>query len=85
MVNGEALLDKGSIVGTQRLEIYDPELEKFIEISLDQPCDLYYFQLKTLSQSEHGFDLSVQGISFAMVVPFSGKFCVKGSLEVRDV
>lgn len=84
-VNGQALLDKGSIVGTQRLEIYDPLLQKYIEITLDQPCDLHYFQLKTLSQSEHGFDLSVQGVSFAMVVPFSGEFSIKGSLEVRDV
>jgi hypothetical protein len=52
---------------------------------LDQSCDIHYFQLKTLSQSEHGFDLSVQGISFAMVVPFSKDISIKGTLEVKDV
>ena len=54
-------------------------LKKNIVITLDKTCDIHYFKLKTLSQSEHGFDLSVQGISFAMVMPFSNEISLTGS------
>ncbi len=84
-VNGEPLAEDGSIMCTKSLEIYDAHLKQAIIIQLDQLCDIYYFQLKTLSQSEQGFDLSVQGVSFAMVMPFSEVLSLKGSLEVVDV
>lgn len=84
-INGDPLQDQGSILDTYTLEIHDAVLKQNIVITLDQACDLHYFQLKTLSQSEHGFDLSVQGISFAMVVPFSKGISIQGVLEVVDV
>ncbi|MFC2073285.1 alpha-amylase/4-alpha-glucanotransferase domain-containing protein [Campylobacterota bacterium] len=84
-VNGAHLSEEGSVMQTKRLEIYDAHLKQNIIIELDEICDIYYFQLKTLSQSEHGFDLSIQGISFAMVIPFSEGLNIKGSLEVADV
>lgn len=85
IINAEPLLDQGTILGTKKLEIFDAHLKQNIVITLDKPCDIHYFQLKTLSQSEHGFDLSVQGVSFAMVIPFSTSLTMKGSLEVGDV
>ena len=84
-INGVHLSEDGSVMQTKRLEIYDSHLKQNIIIELDEICDIYYFQLKTLSQSEHGFDLSIQGISFAMVIPFSEGLNIKGSLEVVDV
>jgi len=84
-VNGETLADEGSVLETKTLEIYDAHLKQNIRIELDEVCDIYYFQLKTLSQSEHGFDLSVQGVSFAMVMPFSNALSVNGSLEIHNV
>ena len=84
-INGEPLAEEGTVSQTRSLEVYDAYLKQNIIIELDQPCDIYYFQLKTLSQSEQGFDLSVQGISFAMVMPFSEVLNIKGSLEVVDV
>jgi len=85
IINGEPLAEDGCITQTKTLEIYDAHLKQNIIMELDQACDIYYFQLKTLSQSEHGFDLSVQGISLAMVMPFSEALNIKGSLEVVDV
>ena len=79
------MAEDGCITQTKSLEIYDAHLKQNIIIELDQACHIYYFQLKTLSQSEHGFDLSVQGISLAMVMPFSEALNIKGSLEVVDV
>lgn len=85
LVNDAPLLENGMIQETKVLKIYDYHLKQNISITLDQPCDIYYYQLKTLSQSEHGFDLSVQGVSFAMVVPFSQVLKIQGSLEVKSV
>ncbi|MDA3946968.1 MAG: DUF1926 domain-containing protein [Helicobacteraceae bacterium] len=84
-INGEPLAEEGTVMQTETIAIYDAHLKQNITITLDQACDIYYFQLKTLSQSEQGFDLSVQGVSFAMVMPFSGALNVKGALEVTDV
>jgi len=70
---------------TNKLEIFDGHLNKSIIITLDHPCDITYFPLETLSQSEHGFDLTVQGLSFAMAIRFSKQLMIKGSLEVYDV
>jgi len=84
-INGKPLAEEGCLKQIKSLSLYDAYLNKEITFTLDQPFDLYYFQLKTLSQSEHGFDLSVQGISLAMVIPFSKALHLKGALEVRDV
>ncbi len=84
-INGEPLAQEGSVIRTKSLEIYDGRLKQKITITLEQSCTIHYFQLKTLSQSEQGFDLSVQGVSFAMVLPFSKALSLKGSLEVDDV
>ena len=84
-VNGAVLEEQGAHSETAALEIVDAHLKQRIVIRLEQPCNLHYFMLKTLSQSESGFDLSVQGVSFAMELPFARRLCLKGSLEVTDV
>jgi len=85
LVNGKKPGEEGSCLQTEKLEIYDGYLGQTITIRFDSPFDLYYFALKTLSQSEKGFDLTLQGVSFAMVLPFAGALSIKGALEARDV
>ena len=85
LINGESLQEEGILTQIKHLSLYDAYLKRHITFTLDQPFDLYYFQLKTLSQSEQGFDLSVQGISFAMVISFSRAVHLTGSLEVSNV
>ncbi len=84
-VNGQKLLDMGSIKQTSKLEIIDQYLGKKIVIDLDTICDIEYFALKTISQSEEGYDMSIQCVSFAMVLPFRKSLLVQGKLEVKDV
>lgn len=84
-VNNIPFKGEGGIEQTAMLEIVDGYLKKRIRIRLDQPCTLYFCPLETLSQSEKGFDFSVQGVSIAMVIPFNKQMSVKGSLEVEDV
>ena len=85
LVNGLLLEENGILKNTHILEIEDLFLKKKIIIQMQIPCDIYYFQLKTLSQSEHGFDLSTQGVSFAMKTSFEDSLNIVGSLEVFDV
>ncbi len=84
-INGEKLCDTGSIKQVKKLEILDKHLGKKILISLQNVFDVEYFSLETISQSEEGFDLSIQGVSLAMVVPFTKELVLSGSLEVKDV
>lgn len=84
-INGILLEESGIFENTHILEIEDLALNQKIIIQMQIPCDIYYFQLKTLSQSEHGFDLSTQGVSFAMKTSFEDSLNILGSLEVFDV
>lgn len=84
-INGEWFQEEGIIGESKTFELTDRTLGKHITLSFDQPCSLTYFKLKTLSQSEQGFDLTVQGISLAFGILFSGSFSLKGKLEINDV
>ncbi|MBV5348527.1 DUF1926 domain-containing protein, partial [bacterium] len=48
-------------------------------------CKVYYFQLQTLSHSEQGFDLSVQGVSLALVFASDTVLEINGVLEITRV
>lgn len=85
VINGEPLGEEGHFTGVESLTLVDRELKQQITIRLDQACDLYYFRLATLSQTEEGFDLSVQGVSIAMAIPFANALSLKGRLEVTHV
>jgi hypothetical protein len=84
-IEGEPLGEKGSFDLLNTLEFFDGTLHKKITLTTDKPFTLHYFQLQTLSQSEKGFDLSVQGVSVALVFELSALFCLKGSLAITDV
>jgi hypothetical protein len=84
-INGDNFKEEGEIEASRKFELTDKGLGKNITLLFDQPCRLSYFKLKTLSQSEQGFDLTVQGISLAFGVPFTGSFNLKGKLEISDV
>jgi hypothetical protein len=52
---------------------------------MDQTFSAHYFQLQTLSQSEQGFDLSIQGLSIAFIFDFDTALSVEGTLEITRV
>lgn len=79
LLNGIKLDDSGEMENQNRLEFYDNTLDKKIIISLDQSFKLYYFKLKTISQSEEGFDATLQGVSLALEFK---TFNINGYLEI---
>ncbi len=84
MINSAMIDDMGEVESNNSFEITDRYLAKKITINFDKPCKLYYFKLKTISQSEKGYDLTTQGISFAFVYEFSGDMTLSGHMEISD-
>jgi len=85
LINNVELSAPHEAVQTSQLEIIDSHLKKRITIRLNQPFTLFFYTHETLSQSEKGLDLTLQNISFAMVIPFTQGFSLTGSLEIGDV
>ncbi|WOE69195.1 alpha-amylase/4-alpha-glucanotransferase domain-containing protein [Hydrogenimonas thermophila] len=60
----------------------DPYTKRNIIFSLDHFFSLFALPLKTLSQSEDGYELMTQGVSLMVIIPFKEQLRLKGSLEV---
>jgi alpha-amylase/alpha-mannosidase (GH57 family) len=84
-INGECLGRGGMQRAVRKVVLFDAYLQKNVMVTLDKPVDLFFFPLETLSQSEKGFDLTIQGVSLALARPFRGNFVLKGTVEVCDV
>lgn len=84
-INGETLQESLTIEATNTLEILDLYLKRKITIETDKPFKICYFKLQTLSQSEQGFDLSIQGVSIALVFDFESALELSGTLEISHV
>ncbi len=67
------------------LKLFDIYTQKEIILKFDKNFDLLMTPLKTVSQSEKGFDLMTQGVSFAILFEFDKRLNVKGVLEVKSV
>ncbi len=85
LINDCTLGRGGKIEHTKEIVMIDTYLQKKITICLSEHVDLLFYPLETLSQSEKGFDLTIQAVSLALVLPFSKTFVLEGSLEVSDV
>ena len=84
-LNGNSVSLGAKIERVKSLEIEDGYLRKKITLRVDSQVDILYYPLKTVSQSEQGYDLTIQGLSIGLVLPFSKNFSLEGSLEVSDV
>lgn len=84
-VNGESLQECVTVESNNVFEIIDLYSGRKIIIKIDKPFVAHYFKLQTLSQSERGFDLSIQGISIALVFDFETVLEINGTLEITHV
>ncbi len=85
LINNVPLDMEGSIESIDTLVIIDRVLKKKITLRVSESFSMHYFQLQTLSQSEQGFDFSVQGLSIALVFDFETSLSIEGSLEITRV
>lgn len=80
-VNGKPLAEKGSLKG-KIFTFHDTYLAKDICLELENEAELSWFTLYTVSQSESGIDLTVQGLTLLLPFDFSKKITVKGNLKL---
>ena len=84
-INGTIVSEGGTLEHLTQILLADAYTRKEIVISCDAPVTLHYVPLRTLSQSEKGFELTTQAISLALVLPFNKTLSLSGSVEVRNV
>ncbi|WP_456402419.1 alpha-amylase/4-alpha-glucanotransferase domain-containing protein [Hydrogenimonas sp.] len=63
----------------------DPYTGRAVTFETDHFFTLLAVPLETVSQSEEGFERTVQGVSLMAVFPFAGRLSIAGSLKVDDV
>ncbi|MDX1808874.1 MAG: alpha-amylase/4-alpha-glucanotransferase domain-containing protein [Sulfurospirillaceae bacterium] len=83
--NGELIQEGLVLEDIKDLAIIDTFTNKKIHLSLNQNCDLNAFILNTVSQSENGFDMVAQQISFILFTEIHLKMHLKLTLGVDDV
>ena len=66
-------------------EIKDRYTGRVLRFEMDHFFSIISTELQTVSQSEEGFELMTQGVSIMVVLPFSKKLSISGSLKVLDV
>ncbi len=83
IVINEAKFEKDYVLlASNSLKIFDPYTQKTLYFTFENRVDIYIYKLDTLSQSEMGFELTNQGISFGFKTPLDKKTVCKGSLEI---
>jgi len=65
--------------------LLDSYTKRKIVFSFEQTFKLLSTPLSTVSKSEKGYDLMVQGVSFAFLFPFEKSLKIKGSLRMENV
>ena len=63
--------------------IYDPYTGKRVVFAFDKDYTMTHFLLKTISQSEKGYDLTIQGVSIAFIFDLEKNFRLQGKLCLR--
>ncbi len=82
--NGVHLAD-GVTLKEKKLEIIDPFTQRVLKIAFAREGELFIAPLETVSQSERGYEITLQGVSIAFCFDFSGGFVLEGVLKAEDV
>ncbi|MCO6041896.1 4-alpha-glucanotransferase [Thermococcus alcaliphilus] len=64
-----SVMEKPEEFGTKEFEVNDPYGIGKVRIELDREAKIWKFPIKTLSQSEAGWDFIQQGVSYTMLFP----------------
>ena len=85
LFNDTLINDGLNLKELKSLSIVDDFTNQTIKIDSNQKLDMSAYILKTVSQSESGFDMVTQQISFILFMPFEKEFDLKLDIEVSDV
>ncbi len=82
MIEDKFLGNEGRIDDIKQFSINDSCTDKKIAFSFSTPFDLIYYPLETISQSELGYNKTIQGVSIAAVFPFKGRLSFSCSVLI---
>ena len=85
LFNDNLINDGLNLKELKSLRIVDDFTNQTIKIDSNQKLDMSAYILKTVSQSESGFDMVAQQVSFVLFMPFEKEFDLKLSIGVSDV
>ena len=85
LFNGQLIEDGLSLDSCDTLEIIDTFTQKKLTLTCNQKCSIHAYTLKTVSQSESGFDTVAQQISLIFCVSFTSILDLRMNLEVTHV
>lgn len=84
-LNAKEMREGLSFSAIESLEIVDTFTQKKLTLSMSEKCDLCAYTLKTVSQSESGFDTVSQQISLIVSCPFVSELALTLELGVSNV
>jgi len=68
-----------------RVTFEDPYTGRRVTISTDCRFDMHIFALETVTQSESGYEITVQGVSMALLFPLRGELKIRGEMRLENV
>ena len=83
--NDNLINDGLNLKDIKTLNIVDDFTNQKITLSFDTPLDMSAYILSTISQSEKGYDMVNQQISFILSTAFKQNLEISTNIEVSDV
>jgi len=83
LFNGNSL-EKGMVIESDTLTMHDPYLQSDVVLSFEQHGTFYLHAISTVSQSEKGVDLTVQGVAIGFKVAMRSRLNLDGKLMIRE-
>jgi len=83
-INGKKIENSLEFTNLNSLNIEDPYTKSVTSVTFEKPCDIFCYRLDTVSQSESGFDLTNQGITFGFKVNLETNSIIRGKLKIKE-
>ncbi|MFA4641085.1 alpha-amylase/4-alpha-glucanotransferase domain-containing protein [Pyrococcus kukulkanii] len=79
----QSIMERPEVLKVKELEVNDKYAVGKFRLEFDREVELWKFPVKTLSQSESGWDLIQQGVSYTVILPLNGEERIR--IKFREV
>ena len=84
-IDGVPFAEERTIEGLDGFTLHDPYTATRIRFESGMNFTLYACALRTVSQSEEGYELTTQGMTLMLAFPFHKSSLIEGKMEIEDV
>ncbi|MFA4701849.1 alpha-amylase/4-alpha-glucanotransferase domain-containing protein [Pyrococcus kukulkanii] len=79
----QSIMERPEVLKVKELEVDDKYAVGKFRLEFDREVELWKFPVKTLSQSESGWDLIQQGVSYTVILPLNGEERIR--IKFREI